>query len=213
MSQSLFTASIKCPYCHKQAVFQPAREPMECAGCKNVGEAPAIWRHPQGPIWWIGVCPGCQRPVLIRGRGEEVHPPPRPQPAPEEVPEPIRRDFEEARLCFAAGAYRACAVMARRVVEAMAEDKLGKPHKRVSLSQRIDALCKKGVIRGRLKDSADVLRTVGNDAAHADAERAVTKEDAQDVLELLSALLEQVYRHPTIAERQRRKRQRTRPRK
>jgi hypothetical protein len=64
------------------------------------------------------------------------------------------------------------------------------------------------VITNDLKEWADVVRWVGNDAAHPD-KQPVNEEDAQDMLNLAEQFLHVIYVAPAIAKEQRTKRGKT----
>jgi len=92
--------------------------------------------------------------------------------------------------------------MARRALQAACLDKgaLGK-----RLIDQINDLASKGIITKDLKEWADVVRWVGNDAAHPTAEE-VTQNDADDVLKLAEQFLHVLYVAPAIAKEQKAKR-------
>ena len=62
-----------------------------------------------------------------------------------------------------------------------------------TLKNKLEDLNTKGIIEMRLFDWADdVLRTVGNNAAH-DVDKVVSREDASDTLEFTKAIMEYLY--------------------
>jgi hypothetical protein len=105
------------------------------------------------------------------------------------TPEAPRRSFEEARACFRAGQYTASALMVRRTLEAVCNDKGATG---TTLYARLDDLKTKQVIEGRLADWSHGLRALGNDAAH-DTSVFVDSDDAKDALQLAEALLAYAY--------------------
>ena len=94
----------------------------------------------------------------------------------------VKKDFEEALLCQSVGAYRGAAVLARRAVQSICLDKGAK--KGENLHKQIKELFDKNIITQAIKDWADEVRYIGNDAAHPNKEE-VSKEDSEDILELL----------------------------
>jgi hypothetical protein len=106
-----------------------------------------------------------------------------------DVPEHIAEAAGEATLCHSIGAYRAAGSLARAVIEATAKEKgaVGR-----NLAARIDALD----IREHTKEQAHEIRHFGNDMAHGDFIDAVTKEEAAEVIELMSEVLDEVYQSP-----------------
>jgi len=162
-----------------------------------------IW-HAGTHDWWIGICNYCQNAVLVRDSGSHrtVVPQPIPSPTNEKIPDRIRKDLNEAKMCFSVEAYRACAVMARRAVQSTAVDKGANGD---TLVEQINDLEHQGVITKDVKDWATVVRWVGNDAAHSGGDDVV-KDDAGDILELAEQFLEIVYVTPALARARREKR-------
>jgi len=167
--------SIYCPFCHKHTALQIASARWEHPICGK-GTTTCAWIKSQNEIWWIGICNSCHNPVLVKNRGEVIYPSPLPTPSDERIPEHIRKDLDEAKICFSVKAYRACAVMARRAIQAAAIDK-----------------------------GAQKEKLVGNDAAHPGNEE-VSKEDAEDILKLAEQFLNVIYVTPAIALEMKRKR-------
>lgn len=110
-----------------------------------------------------------------------------------DVPEQIAGAAAEATLCWSMGAYRAVGSLARAVIEATAKDKdAGGSH----LAARIDALASAGYIREHTKEQAHEIRHFGNDMAHGDFAGPVDEEEAAEVIELMSEVLNEVYQSP-----------------
>jgi len=93
--------------------------------------------------------------------------------------------------------------MARRAIQSACIDKGA--DKSEKLVKQIEELADKGVITNDLKEWADVVRWVGNDAAHPKKDK-VTKEDAEDILKLAEQFMHVIYVAPAIAKERRRKR-------
>lgn len=146
---------------------------------------------------------------MVRDEGHVVYPHPLPSPTDKRIPQSIREDLDEAKNDFAIGSWRSCATMARRAIQSAGRDKKATKGK---LQDEINDLAKKGVITQDLKDWADNVRWVGNDAAHPDSPK-VEKEDAKDVLKLAEQFLHVVYVAPAIAQELRTKRQKAKARK
>jgi Domain of unknown function (DUF4145) len=98
-------------------------------------------------------------------------------------------DTRSARRCIRAKAYKAAAVMAGRTLEGACE-----LHKvvRGSLHARLAEMKSRGLIDGRLWEWADALRSVRNVAAHY-SDKAVSRQDAEDVVAFSEALLDYLY--------------------
>ena len=106
-----------------------------------------------------------------------------------EVPETLRREWDEARICFDAKAYTATVVMIRRTLEAACKDQ-GLSNRNLSVA--LGELKTKGLIDETLADWAHELRLLGNRGAHA-LSGTITRDDAEDSLDFTEALLEQMY--------------------
>jgi hypothetical protein len=196
----LARVSIYCPHCRRHTSLEPA--PAECEINGRRYRALAVWRPNDYEAWRIGVCNACGRPVLVGGEGHIVYPSALPSPTDENIPEAIRSDLDEAKKCDSISAWRGCAVMARRAIQSAAIDKGAIGSK---LVDQIADLASKGVITKDLKEWADVVRWVGNDAAHPGGQ-AITQQDAEDILKLAEQFLHVIYVAPAIAKARRKKR-------
>jgi Ser-tRNA(Ala) deacylase AlaX len=111
----------------------------------------------------------------------------------EDVPAHIAEAASEATLCLSVGAFRAAGALARAVIEATAKDK-GAEGK--TLEKRIDALRDADHIRKHTREQAHEIRHFGNDMAHGDFVELVTEEEAEEVVELMTEVLDEVYQSP-----------------
>jgi len=192
--------SIYCPYCHKYTSVDPARiEVTSPNGRPGIG--PAVWRQTDESFWWMGVTNCCKQPVLVHNGGDTVYPARVPRPTDSNVPEHIRNDLDEAKRCYAVSAWRAAAVMARRALQSAVNDQGAR---KGSLAEQITDLADQGKITVALKEWADAVRFVGNDAAHPGGD-PVAEKDAEDVVTLAEKILEELYVMPAIAARHLRK--------
>lgn len=127
-----------------------------------------------------------------------------------DVPEHIGSTADEAHRCLSIGAHRGAIALARAVVEATA-----KAHGITSgnLEMKIEKLADQRVISDAMKDAAHEIRFAGNEVAHGDlAEEPITREDAEEVLELMEAMLKRVYEEPAqVARVRQRREERTKP--
>ena len=110
-----------------------------------------------------------------------------------DVPDHIAQAAKEATLCLSVGAYRAVGALARAVIEATAKDKGAEGR---NLENRIDALRDADHIRTHTQEQAHEVRHFGNDMAHGDFVDPVTKEEAEEVIELMAEVLDEVYQSP-----------------
>jgi hypothetical protein len=150
------------------------------------------------PVEWVLLqCDRCALPCVQAredyGRGFEDDEPALVFPAPRrlswDIPEPLRREWEEARACFEAKTYTATVVMVRRTLEGTCKENgiAGK-----TLVKSLAELKERGLVDGTLATWADALRVLGNEGAHYTGE-AVSREDAEDALDFAEALLDHVY--------------------
>ena len=142
------------------------------------------------PTYGVMVCQACEKRFLAEqddyGRWSAVYPI-LSKPASEDIPEPIKSELEEAYLCFAVGAYRACLSMCETALEAVWRER------KVS---GLNDLRDKGIISLQLFERATEVRLWGNVAKHEPVPDAVQREDAEQLLTYLEALLDTVYIQP-----------------
>ncbi|MDP2720153.1 MAG: hypothetical protein Q8P44_10095 [Dehalococcoidia bacterium] len=105
----------------------------------------------------------------------------------EEIPEPINREFKEARLCLAVGAYIGCLMVSRTVlISLQREKKVG------SLKELAD----KGIISNFLFQQADEVRLWANMVGHDNIPDVLERGDCEQLLVYMEALLNAVYVEP-----------------
>lgn len=96
--------SIYCPHCHRHTSLDPA--PVKVKRDYEEWYVGAYWKADHQDTWWIGVCNGCQKPVLVLNHGATVYPNPLPSPSDSSIPQAIRDDLDEAKQCFSVSAWR-----------------------------------------------------------------------------------------------------------
>lgn len=187
--------AVVCPKCH---VAVTTRE----AGSFQVGDEMSLTR------FTLGRCPKCSSPLLLRNRGRTLLDPTQTTletfwkdpvvvfPAAtftfsKDVPMEIAASYAEALRCFnRASAYTGTAILCRRTLEGIC---VHFGEKKGSLAQKLKALKDKGTIDSRVYDWAnDVLRTLGNDAAH-DVNETIEEEDAKHALDFTRAIIEYLF--------------------
>lgn len=210
------SVSLYCPHCGKHTAVSAAplsiiaRNELMPNGISDtliskwVSQAP-YYRFGTA-AWWLGKCNACRRPMLVSGGGATVYPTPQPGPVSEDIPQPMRDDLREAKHCFAAAAWCAAVVMARRALQCCAVEQ-GAP-KSVPLWQQIKWLEDNRKITPMQKKWADAARWVGNHGAHdtepnvASGVVAITdvaEGDARDTIVLVEHLFETLYVADKIA--------------
>lgn len=107
------------------------------------------------------------------------------------IPQEVSAPFQEARVCFRAGAFVACALMCRKTIEAL--------YKVLSVKARdlyggIKELSEKGLIEPGMLAWGDVLRKLGNAAAH-DIAPQIDQHHAESILEFTFGLVEYALRY------------------
>ena len=185
--------SIHCPHCNEKTALSVSQN---LRGHEN------LWNDKYGRQWFIGICNGCGEPCLICNGGERIYPHPLPSPTDKHIPDDLRRDLDEAKLCFSVQCFRACAVMARRSIQQAC---ITKECKKDNLVEQIAELTEAGHITKDMKEWATLVRWIGNDAAHPGGQ-AVTKEDAEDTLKLAEQFLHILFVTPALAKARREQR-------
>jgi hypothetical protein len=185
----------------------PADIPVVCPSCHAAALANvagmSFYRFDEADIvgrYTYAACSKCDHPIIFQQEWEswddeyEI-------PAPRviypsdtkvfggQIPAPVKIAFEEAETCFKAGAHTASPLMCRRCLEAIAHDQNATGN---GLIGKIKNLESKGVITKDFVDWFDMLRQVGNQAAH-DVTAPVSLSDAKDTLDFTHAILEFIY--------------------
>lgn len=106
-----------------------------------------------------------------------------------EIPDIARNSLLEARMCYKAKAYSACAVMSGRAIEGVC---LHHSTKKKTLAGGLKELKDSGAIDKRLFEWGDELRKHRNIGAHATDEK-ISREDAKDLLDFAAAICEYVF--------------------
>jgi hypothetical protein len=104
-----------------------------------------------------------------------------------EIPEPIRSEFEEANLCFAIGAYKACIAICMVALESLWQQQN---------ASGLSDLKDKGVISSRLFDQANEVRHWAGLVKHQLIHETATSEETEELLTYLEEILHDVYVRP-----------------
>jgi hypothetical protein len=175
---------------------------IECYKCEAVVDGRMIAQHesydpqddPDVFRVYLLECPRCKTSLFAGDYEFEDGPPCRLWPSPRKsvssyIPPEIRVSLREADKCYRAGALLACAVMCGRSLEGVCK------HFKVKSRQLhggLKELKERGVIDARLFEWSEALRGARNAAAHATDEK-VSKEDARDLLDLVTAICDYVF--------------------
>lgn len=115
-----------------------------------------------------------------------------------DVPEHIAEAASEACRVDSIGAHRAAILLARSVVEATAKEK---GVTKGLLYDKIEQLHAQRLIRDHIKDAAHEIRFLGNNMAHGDFVEPISPEEAEEVLGLMSQILNEVFQAPAQVEK------------
>lgn len=148
-------------------------------------------------------CPGCHEPLVTReecvgiaewdgdldkyGSASRLWPDPV-RDAHRAIPPIVQVSLDEAYRCHRAGAHTACAVMCGRALEGVCVH-FGL---KTMLAKGLSELRAKGLIDDRLFNWGEQLRKHRNAAAHATEEK-ISREDAIDLLEFVSAICDYIF--------------------
>lgn len=121
-------------------------------------------------------------------------------PAPEHLPANINDAFTEGAKCFAIGCYNAAASMFRLCLdiatnELLPAEDINKLNAKIrrSLGLRLIWLLDNNLLPEAMRELSTCIKEDGNDGAH---EGTLQKNDAEDILDFTSALLERLYTEP-----------------
>jgi Domain of unknown function (DUF4145) len=153
----------------------------------------------------IRLCPNlkCQGMVFtIDYAGEvfEVEPPQLLDFNIDNLPSICRETLKEAVACHSAGAYRASAMMVRRLLEEICD--LNRASGK-NLHERLRSLRSLVVLPETLFDAMDELKALGNDAAHIEAKAfdVIGREESEDSIELAKEILKALYQLQSLVAR------------
>ncbi|MEJ0061986.1 MAG: DUF4145 domain-containing protein [Alphaproteobacteria bacterium] len=191
--------SIRCPHCRELGSFAK----MTQAGFSYLKKTTQAVSVPFAAT--IRICPNqiCRGLVLVieqSGRALKIEPPQLLDFNANNLPSVCQETLKEAVACHAAGAYRAAAMMVRRLLEEICE--LNKAEG-ANLHNRLDALRSIIVLPQALFDAMGELKALGNDAAHIEAKAYdnIGREEAEDSIELAKEILKSLYQLQGLVER------------
>jgi hypothetical protein len=181
---------------------------VECPFCESKVDAKVLAQHVEygqdeedlGDLPFrvsLLVCPVCKR-TLLGGEDEygqdnwseslRLWPDPEVSPH-QDLPDVVSDSLIEAKKCYKATAYGACAVMCGRVLEAISTEFKTKAK---ALAGGLKELLDQGVIDKKIFAWGEALRKHRNIGAHASTEK-ISKEDAKDLLDFATAICDYVF--------------------
>ncbi|MBX3579715.1 MAG: DUF4145 domain-containing protein [Rhizobiaceae bacterium] len=199
--------NLRCPVCRHAGAFHGYRD------CSDIGWNPIVKNKPNGTgkyqdinVAGMRMCPNHECGALVfvfydpQSESITSFPPELVDFDSTDLPPAILATLEEAVACHAAGAYRGAALMVRRLLEELCDDRGATGG---NLKGRIASLSSVAVIPADLLAAADELRILGNDAAHVEAKdyNIIGKEEAEIAIDLSKELLKAVYQYSSLVAR------------
>ncbi len=116
------------------------------------------------------------------------------------VPVAVQKAFEEAIKCHAQHCFVASAIMVRKTLEELCKDRDATG---ANLKERIEALRTKVVLPEELLQGLDVLRLLGNDAAHIESNEyeKIGQQEVEVGVEFAKEVLKAVYQYSALLNR------------
>ncbi|MBN2272408.1 MAG: DUF4145 domain-containing protein [Sedimentisphaerales bacterium] len=182
---------IECPYCESKVDGEVKGEHESYDPREDPGPFKAV----------LLKCPVCNNALLGGSDLEQTGPtshgwssltrlwPQQESHIPWEIPAIVRKSLVEARTCFKARAYSACAVMSGRTLEGVCRHHSTNSN---SLAHGLKKLQDTGIIDDRLYQWGEELRKHRNIGAHA-TEENISKDDAKDLLDFALAICDYVF--------------------
>lgn len=118
---------------------------------------------------------------------------------PDHLPQEIHAVFSEGSTCLAVGCFNAAGTMFRLCVDLATKSLLPEADEglnsktRKNLGLRLPWLLDHHLLPEALRELSSCIKDDGNDGAH---EGSLKKEDAEDLLDFMTALLERLYTEP-----------------
>lgn len=175
--QDVYTLKYLCGFCDKHVASGKGWETSaHGARSRDVGA--------------LRICPLCNQPTYF-GRGIQV-PGSRPGAVIEHLAADVAALYEEARECFAAGAFTGCVMLLRKLLMHVAVEKGQKPG--LGFVAYVEYLNQQGYLGKDGKRWVDLIRKGGNEANHEIL--LVNREDAMQLLSFAEMLLKLIYEFP-----------------
>jgi hypothetical protein len=181
-----------CPHCLQHTNF---------TGILPHGVVP--YRRQLGESYYFLRCNNnlCRMPIIRCDNGI-TFPIMGPSSTSEHLPEGIRSDVHEAKVCLSANAYNASVIMTRKAIESAAILKGARRGRR--LIDKLRDLRDQGILNTIQYEMAEATRWVGNAGAHPNRVQGVTKGEAEAAIKLVELLFDTLFTAPVLIEIQRR---------
>ena len=195
------TIPIRCPQCKTLGQFGVIGQSYRYT--KRVENENVAYTFEAG----MRLCPnpGCKGVLFAITRPHPVHgeevmvvlPPELIEFDTSDLPAKCVKTLEEAAACHAAGAYRAAAMMVRRLLEEVCDDQGATGR---TLHDRIKQLKNQVTLPSHLIDGMDNLKLLGNDAAHVELKNfdQVDKQEAELAIKIVQEIVKALYQHKTL---------------
>jgi hypothetical protein len=189
----LAAISVRCPHCRELGSFNTLGPAKTYSKGGHVGPNPVVATY----YATIRICPNVKCKGLIfviedAHGAVEIEPPQLLDFNPEGLAPRLRQTLTEAIACHGSGAYRAAAMMVRRLLEEICDENNAEG---ANLHQRIAALRSTIVLPEPLFEAMNELKALGNDAAHVEARAYdnIGAEEAADSIELAKEIVKALY--------------------
>ena len=185
--QQWYEAFCVCRHCRKASIFVLAQE---LHPDKSIV-------HKNGLVKLTGAVNQLMRIEGIVSKKDDASVEP-----PQYLPQPIELAFREGAMCLAVSCYNAAGTMFRLCVDLATRSLLPdgeiaglNPKVRRDLGLRLPWLFANNLLPAALHDLSTCIKDDGNDGAHAGT---LGKDDAEDLLDFTTALLERLYTEPEV---------------
>lgn len=185
-------ASAECPHCCRVGVFSPLVAVQEVGGNIRPRKSAILCTCPASDCRGLVI-------VFIADQAQEIQMFPSVIPTFETdgVAASIASCLQEAALCYSQQCWRAAAIMLRRTLEAICKE-FGATGNTLHL--RLQSLRQTVALSDTLFQAMDVLKLLGNDAAHIES-RTFDQIDRQEVevaMELTREVIRVLYKHQAL---------------
>ena len=190
--------SLRCPSCKQLGIFNLVGTDQEAETPSSDGKASRVSVGHRR-------CPNtqCSRHVFVALVGQSIlasYPPERIDFDSTDLPPAVVSALEEAITCHANQCFIAAAMLLRKTLEHLCEDRGAKGN---NLKDRIRALNTTLVLPKELLDGLDDIRLLGNDAAHIESRDYdnIGKEELEITIDFAKEVLKAVYQYNSLLTR------------